>query len=347
MRIVLDAMGGDYAPSEVVKGAVMAAREYGVEVVLVGREDIVRAELLQHDTTGLQLPIVHASQVIEMSEHPANAVREKADSSVVVGLKMVAKGEADAFVSAGHSGATVAAATMLYPGRIKAVKRPAMSMILPFARPVLGLDVGAWTEVKSEYLVQYAQMGSIYYGKLFNQARPRVALLSNGEEDNKGTALLQETHQLLKQLPGLNFIGNVESKEVLHGEADVVVMDGFTGNIFLKTVEATVSYFQSVLRESLTSSLTNKLLAAGLKPAFGKIRKRMDYEEYGGAPLLGIDGVVIITHGRMKAKGIKNSIRVGRDVAQNGTVEAIRTLLTAKPQPAATAAPEKDKEVVG
>jgi glycerol-3-phosphate acyltransferase PlsX len=176
-------------------------------------------------------------------------------------------------------------------------------------------------------------------------------LLSNGEEDNKGTALLQETHQLLKQLPGLNFIGNVESKEVMHGEVDVVVMDGFTGNIFLKTVEATVSYFQSVLRESLTSSLPNKLLAAGLKPAFGKIRKRMDYEEYGGAPLLGIDGVVIITHGRMKAKGIKNSIRVGRDVAQNGTVEAIRTLLTTKPQPTATATSanenEKDKEVVG
>lgn len=331
MRVVLDAMGGDYAPGEVVAGAVLAAREYGIEVVLVGREEAVRAELLKHDTAGLKLPIVNASEVIEMDEHPSQAVRRKKDSSVVVGLKMVTDGQADAFVSAGHSGATMAAATLGNPGRIKGVERPALATIFPSAKgPVFVLDVGANTEVKPEYLVQWGQMGAIYFDKVYGRHNPTVALLSNGEEANKGTAMLQETYQLLKKVAGLNFIGNVEGKDVVKGVADVVVTDGFTGNIFLKTAEGIASYVQTIIKEELTSNIFNKLLAAGLQPAFRKVRSRMDYEEYGGAPLLGINGVVIITHGRSKSKGIKNSIRVARDAAQNGTVEAIRSLFPVK-----------------
>lgn len=327
MRIVLDAMGGDNAPGAVVKGAVEAAREYGIEVVLVGREDIVKAELLNHNTAGLKLPIVNASEVIEMTEHPAQAVRKKKDLSVVVGLKLLTNGEADAFVSAGHSGATMAAATLGNPGRIKGVERPALATVFPSAKgPVLVLDVGANTEVKPEYLVQFAQMGSVYFDKVFGRRNPTVALLSNGEEENKGTALLQETYQLLKQTPGINFVGNVESKDLVKGVADVVVTDGFTGNVFLKTAEGVASLILRILKDELTSSLKNKLLAAALRPAFNKVRARMDYEEYGGAPLIGVNGVVIITHGRIEAKGIKNAIRVARDAAQNGTVEAIRSL---------------------
>lgn len=331
MRVVLDAMGGDNAPGEVVKGAVLAAREYGLEVVLVGREDTIKAELAKHDTSGLKLPIVNASQVIEMNEHPAQAVKSKPDSSIVVGLKMVTKGEADAFVSAGHSGATMAAATLGNPGRIKGIKRPALATVFPSAKgPVVVLDVGANTEVRPEYLVQFAQMGAIYSQKVFGKRNPTVALLSNGEEENKGTTLLQETHPLLKQTEGINFIGNAEGKDVVKGFADVVVTDGFTGNVFLKTAEGVASLILSILKEELTSNLFNKVLAAGLMPAFGKIRKRMDYEEYGGAPLLGVNGVVIITHGRIEAKGIKNAVRVARDAAQNGTVEAIKSLFPSK-----------------
>lgn len=331
MRIVLDAMGGDNAPGEVIKGAVLAAREYGVEVILVGREEVIKAELAKHDTNNLKLPIVNASQVIEMTEHPAQAVKAKPDSSIVVGLKLVTKGEADAFVSAGHSGATMAAATLGNPGRIKGIKRPALATVFPSAKgPVVVLDVGANTEVRPEYLLQFAQMGAIYSEKVFGRRNPTIALLSNGEEENKGTALLQETHPLLQQTPGLNFVGNAEAKDVVKGFANVVVTDGFTGNVFLKTAEGVASLILSILKEELTSNLLNKLLAAGLMPAFGKIRKRMDYEEYGGAPLLGVNGVVIITHGRIEAKGIKNAVRVARDAAQNGTVEAIRSLFPNK-----------------
>ncbi len=340
MRIVLDAMGGDNAPGETVAGAVQAAREYGIEVILVGRENEVKAELYKHQIEGLKLPVINATEVIEMEEHPALAVRRKKDSSVMVGLRMLEKGEADAFVSAGHSGATMAGATLGAPGRIKGVDRPALATIFPAKDgAVLVLDVGANTEVKPEYLAQFAQMGSIYFERIFKRAKPRVGLLSNGEEESKGTLLVQETHQLLKQTPGINFIGNVEGKDVPEGIADVVVTDGFTGNVFLKTAEGVAASILGALKKELTSSTLNKLLALGLKPAFGRIRKNLDYEEYGGAPLLGINGIVIITHGRIKAKGIKNAIRVANEVAQNGTVEAIKALYAAPfagAEPAAT-----------
>lgn len=330
MRIVLDAMGGDNGPGVNVEGAVQAAREYGVEVILVGREDVLKTELAKHSTDGLKIKIVNATEVIEMEEHPAQAVRRKKDSSVMVGLRLLEKGEADAFVSAGHSGATMAGAILGAPGRIRGVERPALATIFPAKEgAVLVLDVGANTEVKPEYLVQFAQMGSLYFERLFKKATPRVGLLSNGEEENKGSILVQETHQLLKQTAGLNFVGNVEGKDVPEGIADVIVTDGFTGNVLIKTAEGVAATILGLLRKELTSSLPNKLLALGLKPAFGRIRKSMDPEEYGGAPLLGVDGIVIITHGRSKAKGIKNAIRVANEASQNGTVPAIKALFAA------------------
>jgi glycerol-3-phosphate acyltransferase PlsX len=323
-------MGGDNGIGVNVEGAIQAAREYGVEVILVGRENEVNAELAKHQIEGLKLRVVNASEVIEMEEHPAQAIRKKKDSSVVVGLKLLEAGEADAFVSAGHSGATMAGAILSAPGRIKGVERPALATVFPSKDgAVMILDVGANTEVKPEYLAQFAQMGSIYFEKVFKKSKPKIGLLSNGEEENKGSMLVQETHQLLKQTPGINFIGNVEGKDVPEGLADVVVTDGFTGNVLIKTAEGVAAIILGILKQELTSNLVNKLLALGLKSAFGRVRKRMDYEEYGGAPLLGVNGIVIITHGRAKAKAIKNSIRVANEAAQSGVVEAIKALYRA------------------
>ncbi|MDB5081884.1 MAG: Phosphate acyltransferase [Chloroflexi bacterium] len=338
MRIALDAMGGDDAPKSPVAGAVLAAREYAdrnLTIILVGKEELVRAELARHDLSGglaQRLPVVNATEVVGMEEHPAQAVRRKKDSSVVVGLNLLKKGEADAFVSAGHSGATMAGATLGAPGRIRGVERPALATVFPAKNgPILVLDVGANTEVKPEYLVQFAQMGVIYAQKVLKKANPRVGLLSNGEEENKGSLLVQETHQLLKKTPDINFGGNVEGKDVPAGEFDVVVTDGFTGNVLLKTTEGVASLLLKIIREELTSNLFNKVLALLLKPAFKKVRSRMDYEKYGGAPLLGVNGIVIITHGRMSAEGIKHAIRVAGETFQNGTVEGIRDLFTKTP----------------
>ncbi len=336
MRIALDAMGGDDAPISPVAGAVMAARENPeLEILLVGRKEAVQAELNKHDLSGgleSRLPLIQASEVIEMDEHPAQAVRRKKDASVVVGLNLLKKGEADAFVSAGHSGATMAYATLSAPGRIRGVERPALATVFPAKTgPILLLDVGANTEVKPEYLVQFAQMGAVYAQKVLGKANPRIGLLSNGEEDNKGNQLTISTFPLLKAAPGLNFGGNVEGKDMLEGDFDVVVTDGFTGNVVLKTTEGVASMILKIIREELTGSLLNKLFALGLKSAFGKVRKRMDYERYGGAPLLGVNGIVIITHGRMKPEGMKNAIRVAGETFKNGTTEGIRALFAKVP----------------
>ncbi|HEX2912926.1 MAG TPA: phosphate acyltransferase PlsX [Chloroflexia bacterium] len=337
MRIVLDAMGGDDAPLSPVAGAVMAVREYAnldMNVILVGREDVIKAELRKHDLSGgleSRLPVVNATEVVEMDEHPAQAVRRKRDSSVVVGLNLLKKGEADAFVSAGHSGATMAASTLIAPNRIRGVERAALATVFPSKKgPILVLDVGANTEVKPEYLVQFAQMGKVYSEKVLRKKNPTIGLLSNGEEENKGSMLVQEAHQLLRQTAGLNFKGNAEGKDVLEGSFDVVVTDGFTGNVLLKATEGAASMILKTIKEELTSNLLNKVLALGLKPAFKKVQDRLDHEKYGGAPLLGVNGVVIITHGRMKPEGIKNAIRVAGETYQNGTVEGIKALFATK-----------------
>ncbi len=328
IRIALDAMGGDHAPSVVVEGAVLAARELGVEVVLVGPCEAVQRELARHDTSGLSLPVVHAEEVVGMAEHAAAAFRQKRRSSIAVGLGLVKEGRAEAFVSAGNSGAVMAAA-LFGLGRIEGVERPAIGTVYPTTvGKCFVLDIGANADCRPEYLLQFATMGAAYMERVFGVASPRVGLLSNGEEETKGNALAQATFPLLKASP-LNFVGNVEGKDIPHGMADVVVTDGFSGNIVVKLSEGVASTLFDIMKAELTASPVYKLAALALKPAFRRVRARLDYVEYGGAPLLGVNGVVIIAHGRSNAPAIKNAVRVARQAVDQGLVGAIRAGLAA------------------
>jgi glycerol-3-phosphate acyltransferase PlsX len=336
MRIVLDAMGGDHAPGVVIDGAVQAVGELGVEIVLVGREDDIRRELARHDTSGLPLSVVHADQVIEMDEH-VDAVKRKRDASIRVGMRLVRAGEADAFVSAGNSGAVMASA-IFDLRRIRGIKRPALATIYPAApNRVLLIDNGANTDPSPENLVQFAQMGAAYAERLWGIDRPRVAVVSNGEEADKGNQLVRQAYPLLQE-SGLNFVGNAEGKDVTRGIADVVVTDGFTGNVMIKLSEGLASFFARYIKQELTGGPLAKLglvLAVPglllclpglvlLLPALRRIAKRLDYAEYGGAPLLGVDGVAVIAHGRSNAKAIKNAVRVARDSVSAELVRVIR-----------------------
>jgi len=323
MRIVLDAMGGDYAPPVAVEGGVWAAREYGIEVMLVGREEDVQRELAKHDASGLSLPIVHASQVIEMEEHPAAAVKAKKDSSMVVGMDLLKRGQADAFVSAGNSGGVMAAA-LFRLGRIRGIKRPALSTVYPTTPGLcFMLDVGANTDCKPDYLLQFAYMGAAYAERVLGIASPRVGIVSNGEEEGKGSILVQEAYQLLKT-SDLNFIGNVEGKDIPAGMADVVVTDGFTGNVIGKLSEGLAESLLSVIKEEIKKNPLATVGALLSKPAFDKVKKRLDYAEFGGAPLLGVDGVVIVAHGRSNAKAIKNAVRVAKQAVEGEMLAAIK-----------------------
>ena len=323
MRIVLDAMGGDHAPPVAVEGGVWAAREYGIEVILVGREEDVQQELAKYDTSGLSLPIIHASQVIEMEEHPAAAVKAKKDSSMVVGIDLVKRGEAEAFVTMGHSGGALAAA-LLRLGRIRGIKRPALSTIYPTESGFcVLLDVGATTECKPQYLLQFAYMGAAYAERVLGIANPRVGIVSNGEEETKGSILVQEAHQLLKK-SGLNFIGNVEGKDIPMGMADVVVTDGFTGNVIAKLSEGLASSLLGIIRDEIKKRPLATVGALLSKPAFDQVKKRLDYAEFGGAPLLGVDGVVIVGHGRSNARAVKNAVRVAKRAVEGGMLAAIK-----------------------
>jgi len=321
-RIALDAMGGDHAPAVVIEGAVMAARELGVEVVLVGRSDEIKAELSRHDSSGLSLSVVHAEEVVEMGEHASDALRRKRQSSIAVGIGLVKQGQASAFVSAGNSGAVMAGA-LFGLGRIHGIERPAIGSVFPTTTgKCFLLDIGANADCKPEYLVQFAQMGSAYMERVFGVSNPRVGLLSNGEEETKGNQLVQSAYPLMKAAP-INFIGNIEGKDVSQDAADVVVCDGFTGNVLLKASEGAVTSLLDILKAELSSSLVNKLAAAVLKPAFRRVKKHLDYAEFGGAPLLGVNGVVIIAHGRSNAVAIKNAVRVARQAVDHKLVETI------------------------
>lgn len=327
MRIVLDAMGSDHAPAVDVEGAVRAARRFGQEIILVGRQAEVEAQLAKHDTSDLALSVVHAEQVIEMGEHPSLAVRNKPDSSMVVGMGLVREGRADAFVSAGNSGGTLAAAVTGAGrlGRIRGIRRPALSTIMPtVSGTALLLDIGANTDCRPEWLVQFAVMGSVYAERVRGVAEPRVALLSNGEEDTKGNAAVQEAHQALRQLPALRFIGNVEGKDLLMGAADVVVADGFVGNVVIKTAEGVASMLLQLLRTNIKATPITSVGGLLAKPAFRRVAKVLDYREYGGAPLLGVNGVVIIAHGRSDPLAIENAIGVAVDAVASRVVERIR-----------------------
>jgi len=326
MRIVLDAMGTDNAPGVDVEGGVRAARAFGQEIVLVGPEDVIQAELRRHDVVGLPISVTHASQVIEMREHPGQAVRAKPYSSMVVGMGWLREAKADAFVSAGNSGGVLAAA-LASPGRvgrIRGVQRPALSTVLPTLRGIsLLLDIGANTDCKPEWLVQFALMGSIYAQRVLKIDRPRVALLANGEEDTKGNAAVQAAHEALREMT-LNFVGNVEAKDLLQGAADVVVSDGFVGNVALKTAEGVASMLFTLLRSELKARPLSALGGMLAKPSFRAVAKKLDYREYGGAPLLGVNGVVIIAHGRSDSLAIQNAVRVAIGAVESGLVETIR-----------------------
>ncbi len=331
MKIVLDAMGGDFAPAVNVEAAVNTAREFGYEIVMVGRQEVLRPLLVQHNTANLTLPIVHAPDVIEMDEHPAAAVKSKKNSSIVVGMEMVKRGEADAFVTMGNTGAAMAAA-LLRLGRIPGIHRAALSVVYPTVHGwCLILDVGANTDCKPEYLVQFALMGSIYAERVLGIRNPTVALVSNGEEETKGSQLVQEVHQILKRSP-INFIGNAEGRHIPTGYADVYVTDGFTGNVIIKLSEGMSSMVQTMLREEVMRTSMGKLGGLLIKDAIKRMKKRTDYEEIGGAPLLGVDGVVIIGHGRSNARAVRSALRVAANAVDKGVVDAIEKGLAALPQ---------------
>ena len=326
MKIVVDAMGSDRYPQPDVGGAVQAAREYGIEIVLVGIKDVVEPELAKHDLAGLRISTVHASQIIEMKEHPAAAVKSKKDASMVVAMQMLKQGQVDAYVSAGNSGGVLASA-LLYLGRIRGVKRPALCSIFPTRTGVCFLlDIGANADCKPEYLLQFAIMGSVYAERVMGIANPRVAIVSNGEEEGKGNALVQESVPLLKA-SGLNFVGNAEGKDIPGGVADVVVTDGFTGNVIVKLTEGVAGFLKDIIKTEIKRRPLAVVGGALAKAAFDQVGKRTDWREYGGGPLLGVDGVVIVGHGRSDAYAIKNAIRVAKEVVEQNTLPAIREVI--------------------
>jgi glycerol-3-phosphate acyltransferase PlsX len=332
MRIVLDAMGGDHAPGEIVRGGVWAARALGVDVVLVGRPEAVHPLLAAQAPVPAGVSVLPAADVIGMEEHGAEAVRRRREASIVVGLRAVREGRADAFVSAGNTGAVMAAAVLVL-GRIRGVERPALGTVFPArgGRRVLLLDAGANAEVKPHYLVQFARMGQAYAQRVLGVAAPRVGLLSIGEEATKGNALVLEAHAALRGQPGLGFVGNVEGKDIPRGLVDVVVTDGFTGNVVIKVAEGVAEYILEELRAALTGRLRYRLAAAVLRPAFRALRERLDYREYGGAPLVGVQGVVVVAHGRSDARAVLGAMRVARDAVAGDLVPAIQAALTGAP----------------
>lgn len=316
-RIALDAMGGDHAPDEVIKGALLAAAESPVDILLVGKQEVLAAKLKQFgDGRATRIEIVDAREVVEMDDGALTPIRKKRNSSVRVCANLVKEGRAQAMVSAGHTGASMTSAYMVL-GTIEGVSRPALAAILPNANNyTVLLDVGANVDSKASYLREFAVMGHFYAQMVFGIEAPRVGLLSIGEEEGKGNELTKETFRVLKET-GLNFIGNAEGRDVFNGNCDVVVCDGFIGNVVLKAGEALGEMVGRKLREQVTRSPIRKAGALILKTAFDDLKKSMDYSEYGGAPLLGVNGGCIVCHGRSNAKAIKNAIRVARDFAVN------------------------------
>lgn len=310
-------MGSDRAPKPEIEGAIHAARHYGVHVVLVGREPLIRAELGRVPAAAsLPIQVIHASEVIAMEDKAVQAVRAKRDSSLRVGLRLVREGKAAGFVTAGNTGAAMATAKMVLGG-LPGVDRPALAAVIPTAVGTVAilLDVGANVDCKPHNLEQFAVMGEIYFRSMFGTRRPRVGLLSIGQEEGKGNDLTREAFPLLKQLP-LNFIGNVEGRDLYNGKVDVIVADGFVGNVALKTSEGVANLVRATLKESLKATITRQVGYLLSRSAFADFKKRLDHTEYGGAPLLGVKGVCFITHGSSNANAIKNAIRVAAEFAE-------------------------------
>jgi glycerol-3-phosphate acyltransferase PlsX len=327
-------MGSDRAPKPEIDGAIQAARHYDVRVLLVGPENILRPELERHSTAALlPIEVVHASEVITMEDKAVAAVRAKRDSSMRVAARLVRDGRAAGFVTAGNTGAAMTTAKMVL-GAIPGVDRPALAAVFPTAIGTAAslLDVGANVDSKPHNLEQFAVMGEIYFRSMFGTKRPRVGLLSIGEEETKGNELTRESFQLLKQLP-LNFVGNVEGRDLYNGEVDVIVADGFVGNVALKISEGVAHLVRNTLKESLKATITRQVGALLSRSAFSDFKKRLDHTEYGGAPLLGIKGVCFITHGSSNANAIKNAIRVAAEFVQHpieGEIERVLAEIKSK-----------------
>jgi glycerol-3-phosphate acyltransferase PlsX len=324
VTIAVDAMGSDQAPHPEVEGAIAASREFGHRILLVGDKPTLEKQLSrQGDTSGLPLEIVHAPERITMEDHAAKAARGKRESSMHICARMVAAGTADGYLSAGNTGACMAIAKMVL-GKVPGVDRPALSGVFPTQKgtPVVVVDVGANVDCLPEMLAQFGLMGEIYSRLVLRIDRPRVGILSIGEEEHKGNNLTRDTTPLLKNM-GMNFIGNVEGRHIFSGDVDVIVCDGFVGNVALKVSEGLVEMVRDLLKESLSASILRKVGYFLARGAFDEFRKRVDYSEYGGAPLLGVKGVCIISHGRSNAKAIKNAIRIAADFASSNMNERI------------------------
>jgi phosphate acyltransferase len=322
-------MGGDHGPAVVVEGAATAVREFGASVILVGDRDAIEREVARLDAGRLDIEIRHASQVVTMAESPSVALRRKRDSSLRIAAELVRDGHASAFISAGNTGAAMAIA-MFVIGVLRGIDRPAIAAVLPsLKRYTVLLDVGANVVPKPWHLFQYALMGHVYARGILGVERPRVGLLSVGEEEGKGNDLTKEAYDQLKE-SSLNFVGNVEGRDIYNGSCDVVVTDGFTGNVALKISESLAEMLGAMIKEELTRDVRSKLGAALAMPAFGRFRKRVDYTEMGGAPLLGIDGAGIICHGASPVKAIKNAVRVASEWAKAGLNEHIKAALEAE-----------------
>ena len=309
VKIAVDAMGGDNAPGEIVAGAVMAAQSReDIQIFLIGKEEVVSEELKKHTYKKEQIEVVNATEVIETEEPPVNAIRKKKNSSLVVGLNLVKNGEADGFVSAGSSGAVLVGGQVIV-GRVKGVERPPLAPLIPTEKGVsLLIDCGANVDARPSHLVQFAQMGSLYMKYVMGIENPRVAIVNIGVEEEKGNALVKETFPLLKECKNINFIGSIEAREIPHGGADVIVCEAFVGNVILKLYEGVGATMMTMVKKGLMSNLRSKIGALLIKPALKSTLKSFDASQYGGAPLLGLKGLVVKTHGSSKAKEVKNSI---------------------------------------
>ena len=309
IRVAVDAMGGDNAPAEIVKGAVEALKaSTDLKVILVGQEEAVQQELSKYQYDASRMEVVNATEIIEMAEPPVQAIRSKKDSSIVVAMKLVKNGEADAFVGAGSTGAVLVGGQLIV-GRLKGVERPPLAPLLPTEKGALLLiDCGANVDARPSHLVQFAKMGSIYMENVVGIKNPRVAIVNIGAEEEKGNALVKETFPLLKECEDINFVGSIEAREIPHGGADVIVCEAFVGNVILKLYEGLSSTLIGVIKAGLMSNLKSKIGAALALPSLKKTLKAFDASQYGGAPLLGLNGLVVKTHGSSKAKEITNSI---------------------------------------
>ena len=342
-RIAVDAMGGDFAPSEIVKGAIWAAQDYNVPIELVGQIDKIQAVLdeiakkgirsnrggffvknIKVDLSKLDIKLTQADEIIEMGEAVGTAIRKKKNSSIVLTVDAVAKGSSDAVVAAGSTGAAMASA-LFGLGRIKGIERPAIAATLPTLKdPVVLIDAGANSESSPEMLLQFALMGSTFVEKVYNRPTPRVGILNIGEEEEKGNQLVKDAHKLLKDNTlGINFIGNVEGKELLYGDVDVVVCDGFVGNVALKTVEGCSMMLFKLIKEQFKSDVLSMMVGLLAKPFLRRIYKKINYEEFGGALLLGVKGITVISHGRSSSYAIKNAVRVAKEAVESGVCNKI------------------------